>query len=221
MKLPHYLISLGMLVFFNSAIAANLDCKLVLAKPSQAWITAASEKQGGSTPALVHAISQYANCMDKNAQELHAYMIKSGHYPLMGANGNFRDFTEALQSFTKLALKITATGGTWDNTQAAYTNLYQKQFTLLFYAPYLGKIKNPVLTRLQNTKRPDLNTTKAYYKKILSRFTPAQQAALNKEFNQLLSIATAENQFKEEYVYDYAIYILQPISDSLFSSPPF
>lgn len=216
-----YLISLMTLIFFSSALADNLDCKAVVNQPSQAWINAASEKQGGSTIVLVHVISQYGKCLDKNAEDLHAQMIKSGTYPLMGANGNFRDFTEALKNFTALALKVTATGGTWDNIQAAYTNLYQKQFTLLFYAPYLGKISNPVLTRLQNTKRPDLERTKAYYKKILSRFTPAQQAQLSASFDQLLSSATQGNQFKEEYVYDYAIYILQPISDSLFSPAPF
>ena len=170
---------------------------------------------------MANVISQYANCIDKNNKDLYAQMLKSGNYPLMGANGNFRDFTQALQHFTTLALKTTSTGGSWDNLQAAYVKLYQKQFTLLFYAPYLGKTSNPVLTRLHSTKRPDLNTTKAYYKKIMSRFTPAQQQALSNSFNQMLSLATAENRFKEEYVYDYAIYILQPMSDSLFSPPPF
>lgn len=220
MKLRH-LISLGALVFVSGALAENLDCKTVLNQPSQAWITSTSEKQGGSTLVLLNAISQYGKCLDQNTQDLHAKMIKSGNYPLMGVNANFRDFTQALQNFTALALKATATGGTWDNVQAAYTSLYQKQFTFLFYAPYLGKISDPVLTRLQNTKRPDLATTKAYYKKILSRFTKAEQAELSASFDQLLSSATQGNQFKEEYVYDYAIYILQPISDSLFSPAPF
>lgn len=219
MKL-HHIIGLSFLIFFQTALAASLDCTNVISQPSQDWINAQSQKQGSSTIVIVHTIALYGKCIDKNTQELHAKMIKSGKYPLMGAKGNFQDFTDALQNFTQLALKTTATGGTWDNIQAAYTQLYQKQFTYLFYAPFLEKNSDPILTRLQNTKRPDLQSTKAYFEKILGRFTPTQQAVLRTSFSELLNLAQ-ENRFKEEYVYNYAIYILQPISDPMFSPPPF
>jgi hypothetical protein len=209
-KIP-FMITL--LLFWGTAMADQQECSLVLSKPSLSWVMQTSEKAGGSTQALVHALSQYARCVDQSSQQMYAQLLKSGNYPLMGANASFRDFSSALKNFTDLALKLTATGGTWDNTQTAYVQLYQRQFKILFYAEYskdtscsrlsgntCKDTQNPLLKRLKNTKRPSLQESKAYFEKIIQRFPPTQRQALTHSFNQLSSIASTENHFDESYI---------------------
>ncbi len=215
------LISTATLLFFSTAYAENQSCENVLKEPSVSWINKASDKQNGSTIAIVGAIMQYSNCVDKNTDKIYAKMLKNGNYPLMGAEGNFENFTNALDDFTKLALNTTETGHSWDNLQVAYVKLYQKEFKLLFYQYYIGRNNNPVLTRIEKTKRPGLLVAKVYFEKIIKQFTPEQQKALRRSFNHLLTVATTENGFKKIYIYNYAIYMLQPISAPSFADPPF
>lgn len=200
--------------------APKIDCQPVISEPSQTWINKASQEQGTSTIAMVSAISTYALCVDQNTQALSKAMLKSGHYPLMGANGNFRDFMEDLNRFTQVALKVTRRGGSWDNLQAAYALLYQKQFPLLFYSNYLKQIDDPILKRILQTKRPSLEASQDYFRKILNQYTPEQQTDIMQAFRPL-SDDGAQGITDRKYVYYYAIYLLQPISDPMFAEPPF
>jgi hypothetical protein len=213
----YYSISVLLLGFFGSAFAEDHACKKILSQSSTSWINQTASKQSGSTINIVDAATRYGNCVDQDMQQLHAEMLKTGRYPLMGANGDFQDFSSSLKDFTILALKLTASGGTWDNLMAAYVGLYQKQFKLLFYAEYINNSKDPLLHRLKTTPYPKLQESKTYFEKIMQNLPPEKREKLLQSFNQLM----ASSSFVEKYVYDYAIFILQSPADKPFSLSPF
>lgn len=217
----YYLVGFMLLGFFGAALADNQNCQALLNQPSQLWIS----KNSQNTLAIIEAANQYGHCVDKNTQQIYQQMLKTGNYPLMGANGDYRDFTTALKNFTRLALKITATGGSWDNTQAAYVNLYQKQFKLLFYADYINTDNTPdvLLNRLKNTPRPDLKKSKRYFEKMMGNIPLEKRSLLLQAFDQLIKSSSFAEQssIHQEYIYDYAIFILQSPADKPYALPPF
>lgn len=195
------------------------NCKEVVQQPSQEWINKASGN--GSTPDIMDAVAAYGKCVDETVAQIREELNKAGTGPLMGANGNFRDLQEALHQFNKVALPAVAVGGSWDETQAAYAKLYEKQFDLAFYASYMNRMKNPLVDRFKKTERPNLRQTKLYFVKVIRKVPMKQRSSVTKAFNELLSIAVSENQLSPEYVYDYAIFILQSPEDPEFSPAPF
>ncbi len=205
----------SILLFFctTSIYASNLDCAAVVEKSAHDWVN----QQAGSTLAITQAVASYGNCVDQRLKQMYQHMIKTNNYPLMGVNGNFQDFEAALNTFNKLAAKASATGGTIDAVNYSYMQLYAKTFNLLFYAPYLKGVKYPLIERIKNTKRPDLATSQKYYNKMMKSYPAAQREPLEKAFNQLLKIGVEENQFNPNYIYDYAISILQSLADKEFS----
>lgn len=219
MKTKH-LILLALLVTIEPTMAQNIDCKSVIKQPSHTWISHAAKTDGGSTKALMSAISEYEKCVDENIQQLHKKVYKKENAPMMGTSGNHSDFAKGIKNFSTLALKITATGGGTDNLKNAYVRLYEKQFRLLFYAGYLESDASPLATRIKSAKRPSLAEAKAYFEKSIAKFSASNQKSLSTSFDEVLELST-QTSIKKRYIYLYAIYTILPISDRSFSKEAF
>jgi len=136
----------------NQLDQLGMTCIQILQLSSTDWIAhfneAASEKPAlpptksaaGNVTAsapdkkTLRAIAAYGKCYDARTDRLAAALAKSGKGPLMGARGNFRDFDQALQNFTKKALAESQPPA--DALKSAYAALYEKQFRYAFYQSY-------------------------------------------------------------------------------------
>lgn len=204
------LILATLLLASNTALAKSDPCSDILNQTAHAW---ASQKT--NTLDTENALTQYGNCVDQDIQKLHTKILNTQNYPLMGANGDFRDFSTALDNFTTLALSVKN-----DRILTAYTQLYKKQFTLLFYASYINNTTDPLLERLSDNPKPNLKELKAYFEKTLLAYSPQQRKALSTAFQKMIS----QSDFGKTYqnaVYVYALSILEQPSDGTFITDPF
>lgn len=107
----------------------GLTCAQILAMSSADWIARFGEKTSDAGPEqgkTLRAIAMYGKCYDSRTDRLAATEGKKGIAPLMGARANFRDFEQALESFT--AKGLAANDPPADEVKTAYAALYEKQF---------------------------------------------------------------------------------------------
>ena len=116
----------------------GMTCAQILALSSADWVAQFNEKasdtagaEGPNPEKTVRAIGVYGKCYEARTDRLAVAAGKKGTGPLMGARGNFRDFTEALESFT--AKGLAANDPPVDAVKTAYARLYEKQFRYEFY----------------------------------------------------------------------------------------
>jgi hypothetical protein len=215
MKLNYLIIGFTLLLASTAALAKSHPCSDMLNQTAHAWIS-----QKSSTPDIENAIAQYGTCVDQEIQQLHTKMLKTQNYPLMGANGDFQDFSTALDNFVNLALKSSATGGTYDRVQYAYAQLYKKQFKLLFYASYINYMPDPLIVRLRESPKPNLKELKNYFDKTLLTYSPAQRKALLAAFTPIISQSEFGKRHQDA-VYVYALSLLESPADGTFVTDPF
>jgi hypothetical protein len=146
----------------------GMTCAQILQMSSADWVAhfneAAAEKPAASpaksgaanvparNPAdkTIRAIAAYGKCYDARTDRLAASLAKSGKGPLMGARGNFRDFEQAVQSFTVKALADSQPPA--DAVKSAYAALYEKQFRYEFYEAYDQQGAKPAATPSTKTE---------------------------------------------------------------------
>jgi len=203
-----YIIGLVILLASSTTLADSNNCSVILTQTSNNWAN-----QKSSTPDIEKALSQYGNCVDQDTQQLHTTMLKTNNYPLMGANGDFQDFSAALNNFTEIALKLKQ-----DKILSAYAHLYQKQFKLLFYADYINNSTDPLIKRLKTIKPPSLEEVKANFEETLKTFPPKQQKELLQAFTPLIT----QSEFGKTHqrsVYLYAYSVIEPPSGTAYPGP--
>ena len=72
-------------------------CAQILKMGSTEWISYSADKTAAPADkpgATLRAIASYGKCYEERTNHLAATLGKSGKGPLMGANGNFRDFQD-------------------------------------------------------------------------------------------------------------------------------
>lgn len=196
-----------LLACLQSAHGANLSCNEVLKQDSLSWINQQAMAGGGTNQAILEAISQYGACMDKRSETLRELSNESGKGPFMGALGNFRDFESALQIFKRRALLAVSTGKSYDKIHAAMADLYAKHFRYLFYSCYLTQ-KSKTIETEDTVKLMDESL-----RKILARLDNKQSAEVRAAFEKYRYEAIENNDFPEDVVYQYAVYVLQGQQD--------
>jgi hypothetical protein len=203
------------LAFFPACILAQ-NCAAVLKQTSNQYIDATSEKSGGSTLARIAAIQAYQACYQDKINTLKNQLDQSGQGPLMGARGDFGDMQNALTALTTYALKITATGGTYDSVKAAYAKLYALQFTNAFYQSY-------VVSKDQAFDATDLNKAQNMLHAELSNYSAEEQNQFEQFFDTFLSAFSMVKSFKQSAypAYQYALWILQSPASSTLINPVF
>lgn len=228
----------------------GMACAQIVEMSASDWVAAFKEKSQDAEPEqpkTVRAIGVYGKCYDARTDRLAAVLGRKGAGPLTGARGSFRDFEQALESFTAKALAVNDPPA--DAVKAAYTALYEKQFRYMFYEGY----EKPAAKSAGGKASPSANFPRAASGKTASASTPApvQNAAapaaddadpvtmVKNHFGELLD-ALPEDKMHQLHaafgdivsrgemseamrlaVYRYAIFLLEPSTDQPFSPPPF
>ena len=198
----------------------GLSCPQILKMTSSDWVAYFDQKSGQDTPQnsanAVRAVTVYGKCYDQRTERLAATLGQSGKGPLMGANGNFRDFAAALQDFTTKAWA--ATNSAPDSPKAAYARLYEKQFRYQFYQSY---VERDLLSRPLTAEESDGYTkAKNHFGEVLGLLPDEKLHAVHSAFRQIFDAGPVSDVTKLE-LYRLAIFILAPPKDQPFSSPPF
>jgi hypothetical protein len=193
------------------------NCTAVLKQTSNQYIDATSEKNGGSTLARIAAIQAYQACYHERIIQLKNKLDQGkGPFPMMGARGDFGDMENALTALTTYALKITATGGTYDSVKAAYAKLYALAFEKVFYESYMvskQKAIDPMqLDKAQNSLHAEL-----------LNYTQDEQIQFQMYFDQFVSSLKMVQGFQASSypAYQYALWILQSPASSTLINPVF
>ena len=194
-------------------------CAQILKMSSTEWISYSADKTG--TPAdkpeaTLHAIASYGKCYEERTNHLAAALGKSGKGPLMGANGNFRDFQKALDDFNLKAFAGTKTAE--DSQKAAYVRLYEKQFRYQFYQSYSQK--DFLALPLTPDELDEMTKAKNRFGEVLGILPEESLHSVHAAFRQVFDAAPVSNLTKLE-IYRYAIFVLAPSKDKPFAPPPF
>lgn len=198
----------------------GLTCPQILKMTSTDWVAYFNQKSGQNTPQnpadVIRAVAVYGRCYDDRTKRLAATLGKGGKGPLMGANGNFRDFEAALQDFTTKALA--ATNSTPDSQKSAYAHLYEKQFRYQFYQSYVEK---DLLSRPLTPEESDSYTkAKNHFGEVIGLLPDDKLHSVHAAFRQIFDASPVSDVTKLE-LYRYAIFLLAPAKDKPFSPPPF
>ncbi|HEY0701571.1 MAG TPA: hypothetical protein VGD60_02290 [Candidatus Acidoferrales bacterium] len=199
----------------------GLTCAQILEKTSTDWVSYFAEKSAPAEPnspaaVTTRAIAAYGKCYDARTARLAGMLGKTGKGPLMGANGNFRDFQSAVDAFTSKSLAATKTAE--DSPRAAYAHLYEKQFRYQFYQSYAHKdLKGRPLTPEESD---EFAKAKNRFGEVLGLLPDADLHAVHSAFRQIFGSGSVPDVTKLE-LYRYAIFLLAPAKDKPFSPPPF
>lgn len=195
----------------------GLNCGQMLAMSSSQWMDRYTSAKGDSTNWVEQGLAIYGQCYDQRTEAIATSLNNSGKGPLMGGMGNLHDVQSTLQAFTTQALNAASSGGTFGRIQAAYTTLYQKQFTYQFYQQYVSMDQqNPPVSDPKS-----LNQAKQRLGELVSQYPGTQGENLQNAFDQFETNAVEGCGIPELIVYQYAIMILQSPADPPFSKPPF
>ena len=222
----------------------SMTCPQILAISSSEYIARFTAIDDSYQDGQLRGIKRYGTCYDARTDALAASLGRSGKGPLMGARGDFRDFEAALKDFTTKALAIAQTNSQvpLEIRKGAYADLYEKQFRYMFYQEYETK---PVKTTKPAATAPTPPTGTPHTAPTPA--TPQEQARSNADpvtmaknrFGKLLEGLPDDkmHELHEAFgkvigpfqiseatrlaAYRYAIFILEPPSDTPFSPPPF
>jgi hypothetical protein len=210
MKLKKLLL-IGLLI---PATLQAQNCSIILKQASGHFINTQSEKNGGSTLAIVKAIHTYKSCYQARIEATQKQLAVSGRGPLMGAQGNFKDMESALKQLTDYALKVTATGGSYDQIKVAYTKLYALQFKNAFYQSYL-------VSKKQKVDSAQLYQAQNRFHKMILNYSKDEQIQLEQLFD-VFETSLAQGLNLSPYpAYIYAMTILQSPASSTVINPVF
>jgi len=195
-------------------------CAQILKMSSNDWTSYSVDKMGQAAPnqpaPAIRAIAVYGKCYDERTNRLASSLGKMGKGPLMGANGNFRDFQKALDDFTAKALA--ATHKEPGTQTAVYAGLYEKQFRYQVYESYAQK---GFLSRPLTAEESDeLAKAKNHFGEVLGLLPDETLHPVHGAFRQIFDAAPVSDLTKLE-LYRYAIFVLAPPKDKPFSPPPF
>ncbi len=199
----------------GAAPNSNL-CAPILQMSSADWVAKYVAEHSSSPADTVEAINAYGRCYESRTNRLAASLNKSGKGPLMGANGNFRDFQAALKAFTTKALADTKPPG--DSVRTAYASLYALQFRYVFLQGYLPKAEhNRPLTQEESD---EYAKSKNRLGELLGLLDMDKFHEVHAAFSDIIN-GTAINDLTKLEVYRYAIFILARPGEKPFSPPPF
>lgn len=216
----------------------GMTCAQILAMTSNEWILhfiEVTHLDAVNNPSgLLRAIAAYGKCYDTRTDRLAASLAKSGKGPLMGARGNFRDFDQALQSFTKKALAESQSPA--DAVKSAYAALYEKQFRYAFYQSYDQPAVKPAPSASAATALPSpkpatqpsaeadapaiatppakkevdpVTLAKNHFGELLSDLPDNRMHDIHAAFGQIL-VLNSVGASMQLAIYRYAIFLLEP-----------
>ncbi len=226
----------------------SMTCRQILAIPSSEYIARFTAIDDSYQDGQLRGLKRYGACYDARTDALAASLARSGKGPLMGARGDFRDFEAALKDFTTKALADAQPPA--DSKRTAYANLYEKQFRYMFYQEYETKAVKTTKPAAQATKTPaataptpptgtahtapapatpqeqarsnadPVTMAKNRFGKLLEGLPDDKMHELHEAFGKVIGPFQISEATRLT-AYRYAIFILEPPSDTPFSPPPF
>jgi hypothetical protein len=193
----------------------GLTCTQILQMTSTQWVTNFTAKKTGDTQSRLRAIAAYGKCYDARTDQLAAALAKGGTGPLMDANGDFRDFDQAVKSFMAKALTITDPPA--DELKSAYATLYEKQFRYDFLRTYSKKKSQP--SPLTAEELEETGNAKTQFGQELDSLPVDKMRELHAAFSKMFD-APITDAMKLQ-IYRFAIFVLEPPAAKPFSPPPF
>jgi len=197
----------------------------------------------------LRAIAVYGKCYDARTARLAASLGKRGAGPLMRARGDFPDFEQALQNFTANALA--ADDPPADAVKTAYAQLYEKQFRYEFYqsdekkavrppeaaangsttatsskaipaSPAVSPATSsaPAATATASDDANPVTLAKNHFGELLDALPEDKEHQLHAAFGEIVGRSQMSETTRLE-IYRYAIFLLEPLSVTPFSAPPF
>jgi hypothetical protein len=225
----------------------GMTCAQILEMSSSDWITRFNEKtkdDDSGKPKTLRGIAVYGKCYDARTDRLAASLRKRGAGSLMGARGDFRDFEQALQDFTAKALAANETLA--DPLKSAYAQLYAKQFRYEFYQSDENKAVKPpesaanrsrmavspkavapasapssaAATPTASDASDPVTMAKNHFGELLDALPEDKEHPLHSAFGDIVGRSQMSETTRLE-IYRYAIFVIEPLSATPFSSPPF
>jgi hypothetical protein len=193
----------------------GLTCTQILQMTSTQWVANFTAKKGEDAQSKLRAIAAYGKCYDARTDQLAASLAKNGTGPLMGANGDFRDFDQAVKSFMAKALTITDPPA--DELKSAYATLYEKQFRYDFLRAYSRKKSRP--SPLTPEELEETGYAKTQFGQELDSLPVDKMRELHAAFSKMFD-APITDSIKLQ-IYRFAIFVLEPPTAKPFSPPPF
>lgn len=182
---------------------------------STQWLANFAAKKGDDTQSKLRAIAAYGKCYDARTDQLAATVPKSGTGPLMGANGGFRDFDQAVTNFMAKGLAITDPPA--DELKSAYAALYEKQFRYEFLRTY--RRKNPHPSPLTPEELEETGNAKTQFGQELDALPIDKMRELHAAFSKMFDAPITDSMKLQ--IYRFAIFVLEPPTAKPFSPPPF
>ena len=195
--------------------ASTPACSAVLQSSSSDYIAQYTAAHSSSQDDTLKAIETYSKCYESRTTRLAATLNKSGKGPLMGANGNFRDFQAALKDFTTKALADTLPPG--DAVRTAYASLYSLQFRYEFLERYAHA--DPNAGRLSDEQSDEMSKAKNRFGELLGLLKTDQFHEVHSAFSGVLALVN--NDVTKLEVYRYGIFLLARPGEKAFAPPPF
>jgi hypothetical protein len=195
--------------------ASDPVCSVVLQSSSTDYIAEYVAAHSSSQDDTLKAIDIYSKCYEARTNRLTATLNKSGKGPLMGANGNFRDFQAALKSFTTKALADTVPPG--DALRTAYASLYALQFRYEFLERYAHP--DPNASTLTADQADEMSKAKNRFGELLGLLKTDQFHEVHSAFSDVLALVS--NDVTKLEVYRYGIFLLARPGEKAFAPPPF
>ena len=199
----------------KSSAASGPPCAQVLQMSSSDWVAQYAKDHSTSADDTIAAINSYAKCYEARSSRLAASLGRAGKGPLMGANGNFRDFQAALKDFSSKALADTNPPA--DPVKTAYASLYALQFRYEFLQSYTKKGEQP--TALTSDQDDEMAKAKNRFGELLGLLKMDQFHEVHSAFSKVLDSQISDVTKLE--VYRYGIFLLARPGEKPFSPPPF
>lgn len=202
----------------------GLNCLQILQMTSTQWVAHFNEKFTPSKPKdenlsatdkTLRAIAAYARCYDARTTRLADQARKSGGNALLAASIEFRNFDQALQSFAQKALAGAEPPA--DAVKGAYAGLYAMQFRYEFYREHQQKTFTPPPATADELEQ--LGNAKNRLGELLDDLPPQKMKDLHAAFSHIFE--TQVSDATKLAVYRFAIFCLEPPSETPFAPPPF
>jgi hypothetical protein len=193
----------------------GLTCAQILQMSSADWVARFNKEKDAPPEGAPRAIASYGKCYDARTDGLAATLAKKGAGPLKNARRNFLGMESALKEF---AAKAVADAQPAPNaTKVAYVNLYEKQFRFEFYRAYAQKDLNPALTPEESDQ---VGKAKNRFGELLGLLPEDKAREVHEAFGEIVGTHEINLPMKLA-LYRYAIFVLEPPSETPFSPPPF
>jgi hypothetical protein len=199
----------------SGAASGTPVCSTVLQSSSADYITQYTAAHSSSQDDTLKAIDTYSKCYEARTNRLTAALNKSGKGPLMGANGNFRDFQGALKDFTTKTLADTVPPA--DALRTAYASLYALQFRYEFLERYAHPDPNAIT--LTADQADEMSKAKNRFGELLGLLKTDQFHEVHSAFSDVLALVN--NDVTKLEVYRYGIFLLARPGEKPFAPPPF